>query len=270
MKNILSAKLGFIGHKKGTQENVLKQTENMYDHMVLSLIGSLVASGINIVIGGRTGTGKSTLTNTAIKYINEDNSIVTLDTEYYSYNLTELYPERNIVAEENNGDHLNTHIGQSKLKEDCSKFSLIAYELSNDEDVAKVLQLLNVKYNGGCILNHHTNNTDDLIYYMIDSLVNAGGFTTSKGAIDTVTDTLDVHIIMDRLPCGNRYIREINEIISLDGGKYNVENIISYNRETKTYTTNKWFSDRLNSRVLEKLSAEQTKIYNELYDCHWK
>jgi pilus assembly protein CpaF len=207
--------------------------------------------------------------------------------------LRDLYPERNILAVQETPS-VSASVLQDTLKKTDGAVSIVG-EVATDHVAERMIQTAQVA-SLFTIFSHHAITAKDLVMAIRNSLVNAGGFSSTETAEKQVLDVLKIDVHMDSTPDGRRFIERITEIIPLptsvpypcynadehdksmgelsreyytrqtDRVAFVTRDILRYDRNTDTYEFCGWFSDDLHEYMLSRMddeTASEFKNYAE-------
>lgn len=245
----------------------------------IKLIEYLMRGMVTSAVTGRQGSGKTTMMSSIIRYIDPRYTIRILEMAPELY-LRELYPSRNILSLQETQTVSATQL-QDALKKSDAAVSIVG-EVATDEIAARMIQM-GMTASLFTIFSHHANTPKDLVFTLRNSLVNAGGFSNMSTAEKQVTDVVKVDIHLDYTPDGDRFVERISEIIPLsenipypeydendplhtmnqitaeyyrrqtDRQSFYTQDILKYNKKTKTYYVVNRFSQDLESRIRTNL-----------------
>ena len=245
----------------------------------IQLIEFIMRGMVTSAVTGRQGSGKTTLMSSIIRYIDPRYTIRILEMAPELY-LRELYPSRNILSVQETQTVTAAEL-QDALKKSDAAVSIVG-EVATDDIAARMIQM-GMTASLFTLFSHHANTAKDLVLTLRNSLVNAGGFSNMNTAEKQVTDVVKVDIHLDYTPDGDRFIERISEIIPLqenipypdynpedpvnsmnlitkeyyqritDRQSFYTQDILKYNKKTKTYYTVNRFSQELESRIRTNL-----------------
>ncbi|MZR31810.1 ATP-binding cassette domain-containing protein [Sneathiella sp. DP05] len=185
---------------------------------------------LNILVSGGTGSGKTTLLNALSGLVDENERIVTIE------DAAEIALQRpHVVSLETR--QRNTEGTGEVSQRDLLRNSLrmrpdriIIGEVRGAE-VYDMLQAMNTGHDGSMSTIHANSARDALLRLenlMLSSLVNY----QSRGARQQIASALDLVIHVERGATGQRFIREISEIVSLEGDVITSQTLFEYAGET--------------------------------------
>jgi len=197
--------------------------------------------------------------------------------------LRDLYPGRNILAVQETPSVFASTL-QDTLKKTDGAVSIVG-EVATDDVAERMIQTAQVA-SLYTIFSHHAVTSKDLVMAIRNSLVNAGGFSSTETAEKQVLDVLKVDVHMDYTPDGRRFIDRITEIIPLpqsvpypdydasehdksmgnltreyytrktDRVNFVTKDILRYDLNTDTYQFCGWFSDVLHQYMFSRMDGE--------------
>ena len=149
------------------------------------------------------------------------------------------------------------------------------------------------------IFSHHANRAKDLINAITNSIVaTSGGGATASTVQPQVIDVIKIDVHMDFDVTGYRYFERITEIIPVDrvipkynpkdpvnsmnqirrdyyeitavGDLFTTQDIVRFDKKTRTYIPVKWCSARLTEYMLKNIPTEQLPEFQEFVTSNWK
>jgi pilus assembly protein CpaF len=261
-------------------KSLLSQDYTRRGDLVIKLIEYVMRGMITAGVTGRQGSGKTTLMSSMIRYIDPRYNLRILEMAPELY-LRELYPTRNILSVQETNTVSATEL-QDALKKSDAAVSIVG-EVATDGIAARMIQLGMVA-SLFTLFSHHANTTEELVYALRNSLVNAGGFDGNMAVAERqVISVVKLDIHLDYTPDGKRYVERISEIIPLkenlpypeidennvplsqvkiqkefyermtDRKTFISRDILRYDLKTHTYYTVNRFSPELESRLRSNL-----------------
>ena len=260
----------------------------------IELIKWFMIGRVTCAFTGRQGTGKTTAMIAAIAAIDARLTIRILEMAPEMY-LRERYPDRNIYSVSET-QYVTAAELQDALKKSDAAVSIVG-EVATDAIAARMIQMGQVA-SLFTIFSHHANRAKDLINAITNSIVasNGGGATTAT-IQPQVIDVIKIDIHMDFDVTGFRYFERITEIIPVDreiepynpkdpdslakimreyfeitavGELFTTQDIIRFDRETRSYVPVKWCSERLTEYMLKNIPKEQVEAFTEFVTSNWK
>lgn len=260
----------------------------------LRLIRFLMLGQVTTAFTGRQGSGKTTMMAAAIQPVDARLTIRILEMAPELY-LRELYPERNILSVQET-QYVTAAELQDALKKSDAALSIVG-EVATDVIAARMIQMGQVA-SVFTIFSHHANRTQDLVFALRNSLMNAGNFNNEMTAETQVLDVVKVDVHLDYDVEGNRYIERITEIIKLDEGipypdynpqdpvnsmnritaeyyrrttdrmSFTTKQILHFDHDKFEYITDEWFSKNLTRHMMSRIPQEYRADFKELVS-HW-
>lgn len=182
---------------------------------VAKLLESVVADGLNIIISGGTGTGKTTLLNVLSGFIPDGERIVTIE------DAVELQLRQpHVVRLESRPPNLEGS-GQVSVR-DLVRNSLrmrpdriIVGEVRGPEAL-DMLQAMNTGHDGS-ISTVHCNSPRDALSRLETMVLMAGLELPSRAIREQISSAIDLIVHVQRLRDGHRCISHITEVLGMEG-----------------------------------------------------
>lgn len=127
----------------------------------------------------------------------------------FGLNNREYHPERNMIGVRETNFVSATEM-QDFLKKTDAAITLVG-EVATDEVAGNLVQGTKVA-SLYTIFSHHAVTTEDLVYAIRNSLVNAKGYEM-QAATDLVLEVIEIDVHEDFFPDGRRFTERITEII---------------------------------------------------------
>ena len=180
----------------------------------------------NMVVSGGTGSGKTTLLNVLSNFIPATDRIVTIED---AAELKLIQP--NLVSLESRPPNLEGR-GEIPIR-DLVKNSLrmrpdrIVVGECRGGEALDMLQAMNTGHNGS-LTTIHANNPRDVLS-RLEVLVLMAGMELPVSAIrEQVASAVDLIIQQTRFPCGSRKITRITEIVGVESGTVQLQDIFKF------------------------------------------
>jgi len=222
---------------KGPSLTIRKFPKHRLDFSMLESGGSLsqdmvdflqvcVEQRRNIVVSGGTGSGKTTLLNLLSAFIPHTQRIVTIE------DAAELKLDQpNLVSLESRPSN-SEGTGQITIR-DLMKNALrmrpdriVVGECRGGEAI-DMLQAMNTGHNGS-LTTVHANTPRDVVS-RLEVLVLMGGIEIPISAIrEQIASAVDIIIQQNRLSCGKRKITQITEVVGVESGTIQLQEIFSF------------------------------------------
>ena len=273
----------------------VKQGDPEHTILPVSLIRWFMVGRVTCAFTGRQGTGKTTAMVASIAYIDARLTLRILEMAPEMY-LRERYPDRNVysVAET---QYVSAAELQDALKKSDAAVSIVG-EVATDAIAARMIQMGQVA-SLFTIFSHHANRAKDLINAITNSIVaTSGGGATASTVQPQVIDVIKIDVHMDFDVTGYRYFERITEIIPVDrvipkynpkdpvnsmnqirrdyyeitavGDLFTTQDIVRFDKKTRTYIPVKWCSARLTEYMLKNIPTEQLPEFQEFVTSNWK
>ncbi len=184
----------------------------------------------NIIVSGGTGSGKTTMLNVLSSFIPSNERIVTIED---AAELKLIQP--NLVSLESRPPNLDGR-GAVPIR-DLVKNSLrmrpdrIVVGECRGGEALDMLQAMNTGHNGS-LTTIHANNPRDVLS-RLEVLVLMAGMELPIVAIrEQVASAVDLIIQQTRFPCGARKITRISEVVGMESGTVQLQDIFKYQQHS--------------------------------------
>ncbi len=199
------------------------------DQRMVDFLRVCVEKRKNIIVSGGTGSGKTTLLNVLSNFIPSADRVVTIED---AAELKLIQP--NLVSLESRPSNLEGN-GEVPIRE-LVKNSLrmrpdriVVGECRGGEAI-DMLQAMNTGHDGS-LTTIHANNPRDVIS-RLEVLVLMAGLDLPVTAIrEQVASAVDMIIQQTRFPCGSRKITRITEVVGVESGTVQLQDIFIYQQE---------------------------------------
>jgi pilus assembly protein CpaF len=210
----------FLHNKLNTDDLVKLGTASTE---MISFLKSAVEGSLNIMISGRTGSGKTTFLNLISSFIPSDERIVTIEDaaevslqQKHVITLESIPPDRKGENEVAIRDLVKNAL---RMRPD----RIIVGECRGNE-AFDMLQAMNTGHDGSMSTVHANSPRDALD--RIGSLFVMAGYDIPNNVIrQHIASALDLIIQIDRLPDGSRKVTQITEITGMEGEMITMQDI---------------------------------------------
>ena len=199
------------------------------NQQIAALLEGVVKSGLNVLISGGTGTGKTTLLNVISGYIPEDERIVTIEdsAELQLQQPHVLRLETRPANIEGKGEITQRDLVKNSLRMRPDR--IVVGEVRGEE-AFDMLQAMNTGHDGS-LTTVHANTPRDALS-RIENMVTMSGSNLPLAAIRTqIASALDFVIQLERQEDGKRRIISIQEIQGMEGDVIIMSEIFRFERE---------------------------------------
>lgn len=183
----------------------------------------------NIIVAGGTGSGKTTLLNVLSNFIPDTDRIVTIEdaaeVKLVQPNLVSL--ESRPPNLEGKGEIPIRELVKNALRMRPDR--IVVGECRGGEAI-DMLQAMNTGHDGS-LTTIHANNPRDVIS-RLEVLVLMAGMDLPVTAIrEQVASAVDMIIQQTRFPCGSRKITKVTEVVGVESGTVQLQDIFEYKQE---------------------------------------
>ncbi|NLW36486.1 CpaF family protein [Syntrophorhabdus aromaticivorans] len=190
------------------------------------LIKGIVASRLNVLISGGTGTGKTTLLNVFSRFIPANERIITIEDSAE----LQLKQEHVVRLEtrpaniEGKGEITQRDLVRNSLRMRPDR--IIVGEVRSGE-VLDMLQAMNTGHDGSLTTIHANSPRDALL--RLETLVAMSGLNIPNDAVRRyVASAIDVIVHLQRLMDGTRKIVSLQEIVGMEGNVITMQEIFFF------------------------------------------
>ncbi len=180
---------------------------------VISALQYFVGGGLHIAITGAQGSGKTTLLKAMVRYISPKYNL-RIEESVFELWMRKEFPFRNILTfrETESVDSAEGLDAFRKTDGNC----LMMGEVGSIQSAALMIELSQVSEQQ--LFTHHAMTTDKLLGYFKNALLRTGTYSDERMAREQVAEALDIHVLCEKDMNGKRYIKEISEVVSANGG----------------------------------------------------
>lgn len=214
--------------KKRLEFSDLVGYDSLSDDMV-KFLRICVEKKKNIVVSGGTGSGKTTLLNVLSNLIPKDERVVTVE------DAAELQLNQpNLVALESRPANLEGR-GQVAIR-DLVRNALrmrpdrIVVGECRGAETIDMLQAMNTGHDGS-LTTAHANSPRDVISRMEVMVMMAGMDLPIQAIREQIASAVDVIVQQKRFPCGARKVTYITEVVGMESGTIQLQNIFLYRQD---------------------------------------
>lgn len=184
---------------------------------VITAIKCFVKGGLHIAITGAQGSGKTTLMKAMVRYISPKYNL-RIEESVFELWMRKEFPRRNILTFQETESVSLTEGLDAFRKTDGN--CLMMGEIGNIQAAALMIELSQVSEQQ--LFTHHAMTTEKLLGYFRNALLRTGTYSDERMAQEQVAEAFDIHILCERDLNGKRYIKQISEVVSEEGGKARV------------------------------------------------
>jgi len=230
------------------------------------LIKGIVASRLNVLISGGTGTGKTTMLNVLSRFIPSNERIVTIE-DSAELQLKQEHVVRLETRPENiegKGEVTQRDLVRNSLRMRPDR--IIVGEVRAGE-VLDMLQAMNTGHDGS-LTTIHANTPRDALLRM-ETLVAMSGLNIPNEAIRRyVSSALDVIVQVARLVDGSRKLVSLQEVTGMEGNVITLQEIFSFKQtgvDAKGRVKGRFEVSPILPRFLERFKAMGIPVPNEMF-----
>ena len=202
------------------------------DQRMVDFLRVCVEMRKNIIVSGGTGSGKTTLLNVLSNFIPASDRVVTIED---AAELKLIQP--NLVSLESRPPNLegSGEVSIRELVKNALRMRpdrIVVGECRGGEAI-DMLQAMNTGHDGS-LTTIHANNPRDVIS-RLEVLVLMAGLDLPVSAIrEQVASAVHMIIQQTRFPCGSRKITRITEVVGVESGTVQLQDIYTYQQEGQT------------------------------------
>ncbi|VAW04057.1 Type II/IV secretion system ATP hydrolase TadA/VirB11/CpaF, TadA subfamily [hydrothermal vent metagenome] len=199
-----------------------------FNEEIAAYLQAAVATRLNIIVSGGTGSGKTTTLNALSSFIDNDERILTIE------DTAELQLQQ-------------THVGRMESRppnvegkgevspRDCLKNALrmrpdrIIVGETRGEEVIDMLQAMNTGHDGS-MTTIHANNPRDAISRLENMIAMAGIEMPLKAVRSQIASAVNLIVQVSRLQDGSRRMTSVTEITGMEGDVISMQEIFRFQR----------------------------------------
>jgi pilus assembly protein CpaF len=193
---------------------------------VASVLSATVEGGMNILVTGGTGTGKTTMLNVLSRFVPEDERIVTIEdaVELQLHQAHVIRLEARPANIEGHGQITIRDLVRNALRMRPDR--IIVGEVRGSEAL-DMLQAMNTGHDGSLSTVHANAPRDALA--RLETMVLMAGFDLPTRAIrEQIASALNLIVHVDRFRDGSRRISHVTEVVGMEGEIITLQDIYRY------------------------------------------
>ena len=193
---------------------------------VASVLAAAVEGGLNILISGGTGTGKTTMLNVLSSFVPSDERIVTIEDAVELQLLQDhvIRLEARLANIEGQGQISIRDLVRNSLRMRPDR--IIVGEVRGAEAL-DMLQAMNTGHDGSMSTVHANASRDALA--RVETMVLMAGFDLPTRAIrEQIASALDLIVHIERFRDGSRRISNVTEVVGMEGDIITLQDIFKF------------------------------------------
>ena len=225
---------------------------------VASLLSSTVAGGMNVLVSGGTGTGKTTLLNVLSSFIPARERIVTIEdaVELQLHQDHVVRLEARPSNTEGQGQITIRDLVRNALRMRPDR--IIIGEVRGAEAL-DMLQAMNTGHDGSLCTVHANAPRDSLA--RLETMVLMAGFDLPSRAIrEQIASALDVIVQIERHRDGSRHISHITEVAGMEGDVITLQDIFRYDHASRRLV-----STGIRPEFVDELGHRNIEVRHDLF-----
>ncbi len=234
-----------------------------FTDQVASLLAATVEGGMNILVSGGTGTGKTTLLNVLSSFVPQEDRIVTIEDAVE----LQLHQEHVIRLEarppniEGNGQITIRDLVRNSLRMRPDR--IIIGEVRGAEAL-DMLQAMNTGHDGSLTTVHANTPRDALA--RLETMVLMAGFDLPTRAIrEQIASALNLIVQIERSRDGSRRISHLTEVVGMEGEIITLQDIYRYD-----YKEMALLPTGVRPEFVDKMSQRDVTIPDGLFAGEWR
>jgi pilus assembly protein CpaF len=198
---------------------------------VSTVLSAAVEGGLNLLVSGGTGTGKTTLLNVLSSFVPHTERIVTIEdaVELQLHQDHVIRLEARPANMEGAGEITIRDLVRNSLRMRPDR--IIVGEVRGSEAL-DMLQAMNTGHDGSLSTVHANGPRDALA--RIETMVLMAGFDLPSRAIrEQIASALDLVVHIERLRDGRRVIANVTEVLGMEGDVVTMQDVFKYDWNAK-------------------------------------
>lgn len=224
---------------------------------VIQALRYFVGGGLHIAITGAQGSGKTTLLKAMVRYISPKYNLRIAETVFELW-MRRVFPQRNILTfrETESVDSTEGLDAFRKTDGNC----LMMGEVGSIQAAALMIELSQVSEQQ--LFTHHAMTTEKLLGYFKNALLRTGSYSDEKMAREQVAEAFDIHVLCEKDLSGKRYVKEIAEVCSAEGGTVRV----LYRYKNGVYVREGIPTKELVERMTVRMETKDKEMIGSFFD----
>ena len=234
---------------------------------MVDFLAAAVDARVSFLISGGTGAGKTTLLNALTRFIPNDERLVTvedsaeLQLQHRHVVRLETRPPNN----EGGGEVTPRSLVRNSLRMRPDR--IIIGEIRGGEAL-DMLQAMNTGHEGS-LTTIHANDTNDALF-RLELMVAMSGFELPISVVRQYIATgISLVVHLARLKGGVRRITQVSEIVGIDNGGYQLEDVFGFEQtgvDDQGVAQGEFFFTGYRPRCLARLRACGIRLPDEMFD----
>ena len=222
---------------------------------VIRALTYFVSGGLHLAITGAQGSGKTTLLKAMVRFISPKYNL-RIEESVFELWMRKEFPQRNILTfrETESVDSTEGLDAFRKTDGNC----LMMGEVGTVRAAALMIELSQVSEQQ--LFTHHAMSTDKLLGYFRNALLRTGTYSDERMAQEQVAEAFDIHVLCEKDLNGKRYVKEISEVVSENGGYARVLYCYTDGRYEKKGLPTKHLVERMEEHV-EQEKKENLRLF---------
>lgn len=224
---------------------------------VIRALQYFVKGGLHIAITGAQGSGKTTLLKAMVRYISPKYNL-RIEENVFELWMRKEFPQRNILTFRET-ESVNSTEGLDAFRKTDGN-CLMMGEVGSIQAAALMIELSQVSEQQ--LFTHHAMTTEKLLGYFKNALLRTGTYSDERMARQQVAEAIDVHVLCEKDLNGKRYIKEIAEVVSAEGGSARVLYRHIDGRYKREGIPTKELLERIVARIEEKEKQSVERFFD--------
>ncbi|MGD9704270.1 MAG: CpaF family protein [Acidimicrobiia bacterium] len=193
---------------------------------VVELLSAVVKGGLNVLVSGGTGTGKTTLLNVISSFVPEDERVVTIEdaVELQLRQQHVIRLESRPTNVEGRGEVTIRDLVRNSLRMRPDR--IIVGEVRGAEAL-DMLQAMNTGHDGS-ISTIHANTPRDALARLETMVLMAGLELPSRAIREQISSAIHVIVHLHRFRDGSRRVTQVTEVIGMEGDVITLSDIYTF------------------------------------------